>query len=409
MGDRDARCAADCSRVRAGGRQRLRAAVFLLALVAAVAGAVRDAPRAGAGTLPNNFQESVVFSGLTQPTAVRFASDGRMFVAEKSGLIKVFDCLTDTTPTVFADLRTEVYNYWDRGLLGPGARTRTSRPIPTSTSCTRYDARHRRYRAAWGTPGVYPTRARPAGPDQRRLRRQRPDLATDRHRATSRPAPSRCSSTTGASSTRATRSASLASAPTARCTPSGGDGASFTFADYGQDGNPREPLRRPTRRRRCGARRRRPPRAARSAARTSGRTGDPTTLDGTVIRDRPGHRRRAAGQPVLPAPTPNARRIVAYGLRNPFRFTIRPGTSEIWVGDVGWDDLGGDRPPRPIRPTRPPTTSAGRATRASGRQPGVRRRQPRTLREPLRAPAPSIRAVLHLQALRAGRRRARPA
>jgi hypothetical protein len=52
-----------------------------------------------ATTLPN-YQESTAFSGLTNPTAVRFASDGRVFVAEKSGLIKVFDDLTDTTPTV---------------------------------------------------------------------------------------------------------------------------------------------------------------------------------------------------------------------------------------------------------------------------------------------------------------------
>ncbi|HYY21106.1 MAG TPA: PKD domain-containing protein, partial [Thermoleophilaceae bacterium] len=29
---------------------------------------------------------------------------------------------------------------------------------------------------------------------------------------------------------------------------------------------------------------------------------------------------------------------IAYGLRNPFRFTFRPGTSELWVGDVGWGD-----------------------------------------------------------------------
>ena len=49
---------------------------------------------------------------------VRFSPDGRVFVAEKSGLIKVFDNLSDTTPTTFADLRTNVYNFWDRGLLG---------------------------------------------------------------------------------------------------------------------------------------------------------------------------------------------------------------------------------------------------------------------------------------------------
>ena len=59
-----------------------------------------------------------MFSGLTNPTAVRFASDGRVFVAEKRGVIKVFDSLTDTTATTFADLNVNVYNYWDRGLLG---------------------------------------------------------------------------------------------------------------------------------------------------------------------------------------------------------------------------------------------------------------------------------------------------
>ncbi|MFC7590556.1 LamG-like jellyroll fold domain-containing protein [Nonomuraea antimicrobica] len=30
-------------------------------------------------------------------------------------------------------------------------------------------------------------------------------------------------------------------------------------------------------------------------------------------------------------------RIIAYGQRNPFRFAIRPGTSEVWAGEVGWN------------------------------------------------------------------------
>ena len=77
-----------------------------------------DDAAAAAASLPPGFQEEIVFSGLTQPTAVRFSPDGRVFVAEKSGVIKVFDNLTDTTPTVFADLRTQVHNFWDRGLLG---------------------------------------------------------------------------------------------------------------------------------------------------------------------------------------------------------------------------------------------------------------------------------------------------
>ncbi len=63
---------------------------------------------------------------------------------------------------------------------------------------------------------------------------------------------------------------------------------------------------------------------------------------------RPPRRHRAAASTRPPArPWPatrwrlaadaNARRIIAYGLRNPFRFTFRPGTSELWVGDVGWN------------------------------------------------------------------------
>jgi hypothetical protein len=33
-------------------------------------------------------------------------------------LLKVFDNLNDTTATVVADLRTNVHNFWDRGMLG---------------------------------------------------------------------------------------------------------------------------------------------------------------------------------------------------------------------------------------------------------------------------------------------------
>ena len=33
-------------------------------------------------------------------------------------MIEVFDSLADPTPDVFADLNANVYNFWDRGLLG---------------------------------------------------------------------------------------------------------------------------------------------------------------------------------------------------------------------------------------------------------------------------------------------------
>jgi glucose/arabinose dehydrogenase len=71
-----------------------------------------------ATALPAEFTETTVLTGLEFPTALRFAPGGQLFVAEKSGLIKVFDSVTDPEPAIAADLRTDVYNHYERGLLG---------------------------------------------------------------------------------------------------------------------------------------------------------------------------------------------------------------------------------------------------------------------------------------------------
>ena len=64
----------------AAQRRTLRCLVLAFALVA---------PGAAASTLPSRFQQSAVITGLTNPTAVRFAGNGQIFVAEKSGRILV--------------------------------------------------------------------------------------------------------------------------------------------------------------------------------------------------------------------------------------------------------------------------------------------------------------------------------
>ena len=117
---------------------------------------------------------------------------------------------------------------------------------------------------------------------------------------------------------------------------SGGDGASFNFVDYGQDGSP-QPVRRPAGR--PGARLT-PPTAEGGALRSQDlrTSGRPDVARRRRPPRRSRHRRRAARQPARVSSDPNARRIVAYGLRNPFRFAVRPGTSEVWVGDVGWNN-----------------------------------------------------------------------
>ena len=66
----------------------------LLVLTAGALGALLAYGVSGSGALPNGFQETTVFTGLTNPTAIEFASDGRVFVAEKRGVIKVYDNLS---------------------------------------------------------------------------------------------------------------------------------------------------------------------------------------------------------------------------------------------------------------------------------------------------------------------------
>ena len=134
-----------------------------LIITAAIAGAalvtqIGPSP-AGASTLPTGFRDSVVLSGLTNPTVLQFAPDGRIFVGQKNGVIKVFQGLTDTNPITFADLSGNVHDFWDRGLLGL-ALPPTSRRALTSTRSTRTTpqsaARHRR--------GATPARHRQARP-----------------------------------------------------------------------------------------------------------------------------------------------------------------------------------------------------------------------------------------------------
>src|SRR6185436_18445953 len=98
-------------------RYVLAAALFAGGLVVAVLAPPRHAEAAAVVT-PAGFQEQTVVSGLSLPMNIEFAPDGRLFVAEKAGVIKVFDNLADPTPTVFADLSRNVHNLVDRGLLG---------------------------------------------------------------------------------------------------------------------------------------------------------------------------------------------------------------------------------------------------------------------------------------------------
>jgi PKD repeat protein/glucose/arabinose dehydrogenase len=296
-------------------------------------------------TLPANFQESIVFSGLNHPTAVRFASDGRVFVAEKSGLIKVFDNLADTTPTVFGDLRTAVHDFWDRGLLGlaldPNFPT-----APYVYVLYAYDAPPGQTAPVWNDACPSP-----------------PGPTTDGCVVTGR-----LSRLTASGNTMTGEQVLLSGwcqqfpshsigdlrfGADGALYVSGGDGASFNNVDYGQYGGS---VGSPTPRNPCGdppagvGGVESPPTAEGGSLRSLSlhRVAGPALLNGTILRVDPATGNALPDNPLAGNADPIARRIVAEGLRNPFRFTTRPGTNDLWIGDVGWntwEEL--DRQPSP--------------------------------------------------------------
>jgi glucose/arabinose dehydrogenase len=326
------------SRGRAAHRDRVLPVILSVALVLGSLAALvaATAPAARAAT-PPGFQESVVFSGLSNPTVVRFAPDGRVFVAEKRGVIKVFDSLTDATPTTFADLNINVYNFWDRGLLGMAlAPNFPSDPYVYILYTYDHELGSAAPAPRWGTAGVYsdpcPTPPGPTGSGGCVVSGRLSRLQANGNAMTGSEqvlVEDWCqqypSHSTGAVEFGADGSLYA----------SGGDGASFEYVDYGQTGSPLNPCGDPPGG--VGATLA-PPTAEGGALRSQDlRTaGDPVTLDGTIIRVNPATGAGLPDNPLASSSDANARRIIANGLRNPFRFTRRPGTSELWLGDVGW-------------------------------------------------------------------------
>jgi glucose/arabinose dehydrogenase len=314
-------------------------ALCLIMLVPQAAGA------AGPATVPPGFQDTVAIEGLHEPTQVRFAPDGRVFVAEKKGTVLVYDNLDDETPTVFADLRTKVFNAYDRGLLGLAVDPEfPTRPYVYAL----YTYNHQLGDAA--PPPKWPETSPGSGSEEcpdppgadtdgcvasGRLVRL---TAEGNHAAPSAAAPSEdvlvedwCQqfSTHSIGEIQFDSSGALYA--------SAGEGAGWTSADYGQSGIPKNP---------CGdpptgvGGEQEPPSAEGGALRAQDvRTpADPTALNGTVIRIDPDTGEGLPGNPFFGSGDANAERIIAFGFRNPFRMNIDPETHEVYVGNVGWND-----------------------------------------------------------------------
>jgi glucose/arabinose dehydrogenase/PKD repeat protein len=320
---------------------RLRAP---LTIVLACLAALIAPGGAAAATLPAGFQQSTAITGLERPMDVELTPAGQVFVAEKSGIVKSFSSLSDATPTVAADLRTQVHNFSARGLM--------SLAVDPSYPAQPYIYVYYTLDAKiGGTPPLYgdadgtwdSCAKAPLGLDENcvaggRISRLRMagEAMTGAEQVLIEDWCQQYPVHTGGG---------LAFGADGYLYFTAGDGSTATFWDYGQTGTPLNP---------CGD----PPggigslltsptsEGGRLRAQDLRTAGDPTGLDGTLIRIDPRTGAGVTGNPLFDSGSENERRILAYGLRDAVRLAIRPGTNDVWIGDRGggyWEEF--DRVP----------------------------------------------------------------
>ncbi len=315
--------------------------VRVLIALAALAGLAAALPStASAVNLQPGFESSAAFSGLTQPIAVQFSQDGRVFVAEKSGLIKVFDGLGDTTPTTFADLRTQVHNYWDRGVEGLALHPNFP-AVPYVYVYYVHDAPIGGTAPTFGQPNVTSDDCPnpPGGTVDGCVVSGRISRLTAAGNQMTGPEHVLVEDWCQQYPSHAGGGMGFGADGYLYFT--GGEGAAWHFSDYGQDGDPLNPCGDPP----GGAGATQAPpyaQGGRLRAQDLRTPGDPVGLSGSLIRIDPITGDAAPGNPLAGNSDPNARRILAYGLRNPFRLAMRPGTNEAFIADVGggyWEEI----------------------------------------------------------------------
>ena len=228
------------------------------------------------------------FSGLTNPTAIRFSPDGRVFVAEKSGVIKVFaSSPTRRRPSLPTCGRTSTTSgiVASSGMALPASSVPDrSRPSTSSTPTT--TSSERRRRPAWGRQRNSDGCPTPPGADHRRLRGQRPPVAAAAVSGTTMTGPEQVLIEDWCQQFPSHSIGSLAFGADGALYVSGGRRGELQRRRLRPARRPGQPVRRSPGQA-VEPRPRRPPRAARSAARTSGarHRRRPATTPAVVMDD----------------------------------------------------------------------------------------------------------------------------
>ena len=237
--------------------------------------------------VPAAFKLNTIVSGFNQPMSFAYAPDGRIFVAERAGMVKILK--SNGSIVTYLDMRSKINCAWGRGIL--------------SIALDPQFATNKRFYM------LYHEELTPADPDQggsarwhvSRLlpRADNPDMADP--------------------ATLTSLASDLETTGYKRNPHSGGD------LDFDRNGN---------------------------LLATFGDGGTPSALDpedvktydynhlhGKMIRIDPSTGNGLPSNPYYDAANPGSIRskILARGLRNPFRFTVDRVNGIIYEGDVGWD------------------------------------------------------------------------
>ncbi|TMK57655.1 MAG: hypothetical protein E6G51_05355 [Actinobacteria bacterium] len=303
---------------------------------------------ASALTLPPGFQVRVLplpkasgptyTNGLQKPSTLEFAPDGTMFVAERNGRVLAFDSIEDSTPTLVANIINEVHADGDRGILGMKLAPGYPADPYIYLSYT-YDA------PIGGDSADSPHPHLADGSDgcetssdsgclvSGRLVRIEVNPTTDVAVGGAQEPPQEVLINSWCQQKLSHSIGDIEFDSSGALLMTGGDGASWSIPDYGQEENPCED----------------PPNEGGSLrsqdVRTPQTASDPTDYSGSLIRVDPDTAAALPDNPFSVTPLKNAQnevdnnaaRILAYGMRNPFRFAIKPGTDDVYIGDVGWD------------------------------------------------------------------------
>jgi len=297
-----------------------------LILMVSLASGPTPTPVLASMSLPSGFVSEVVVSGIPSPTTIAWAQDGRMFIGQKDGRVRVVLNATTQSPTLlatnFISITDQVNGYWDRGLLGI-----TLHPDFPNTPYV-----YLLY--TYDPPG---TAADGSGGRVSRLSRVTADAAQNYNVAV----PGSTVVLLGTNSTLAnigdvndgTNTAKTSctvggvpsGAPIRDCIPSDGASHSIGTVTFGPDGSL----------------------FAGTGDASNFSTLDPRalrsqnlgSLDGKIMRIDPTTGNGFADNPFYDGdPTSNRSKVWDYGLRNPFRFTVKPGSNnEVYIGDVGWN------------------------------------------------------------------------